>query len=278
MGGLAHARVGFIGVGRMGQPMCRHLLRAGFPLTVFDVQPEATEAVVALGARQAAGPRELAAQSDVIVIMVVDDAQVREVIAGKEGLLQGARAGTVIAISSSVHPNTCRDLAQAALARGIGLVDAPVALGVRFAEEGELTVFAGGEQKDVEACRPVFAAYSKSIFHMGPVGTGQITKTCNNLLLWSGIVACYETLALGARLGVHPDVLRPALEAGSADSWVLRQLHTVGLYWPHKDMDIALELAKENDARVPLMEDVRGLIAQITAHDLRQLFASMPKP
>lgn len=265
-------RAGFIGLGRMGHPMCRHILRAGLALTVFDVRQEAIDALTALGARGANSPREVAAQSDIIIVMVVDDAQTRGVVTGQEGLFRGTREGAVIALSSSLHPNTCRELAEIAAARGVGLVDAPVALGVRVAEAGALTVFVGGDPKHVAACHPVFSTYAKNIFHMGQIGTGQITKTCNNLLLWAGIVACHETLRLGQRLGVNPNDLRLALEAGSADSWVLRELHTVGLYWPHKDMDIALGLANDRDTPMPLMEVVSELILQIKAEDLRQLF------
>ncbi len=270
----ARPRVGFVGLGRMGKPMSHYLLRAEFPLSVFDIQPDAIQSLVAEGARAARNPREVATHSDVVLVMVVDDAQVREVVSGSEGLLEGAHEGMVIVISSTVYPSTCRELAATSRSRGVGLVDAPVALGVRGAEAGALTVYAGGEAKDVDRCRPVFAAFSKAIFHMGPVGNGQITKTCNNLLLWEGIVACRETLNLGARLGVHPNDLRTALYAGTADSWVLRELDRVGLYWPQKDLDIALELAKGGDTAVPLMELVRKLIAQFTAEDLRQLFAA----
>lgn len=270
----AQPRVGFVGLGRMGKPMSQYILRAGFPLSVFDIQPDAIQSLVAEGARAARNPREVAGHSDVVLVMVVDDAQVREVVSGSEGLLEGAYEGMVIGISSTVYPSTCRELAATCQARGVGFVDAPVALGVRGAEAGALTVYAGGEEKDVDRCRPVFAAFSKSIFHMGPVGSGQITKTCNNLLLWEGIVACRETLNFGARLGVHPNDLRTALIAGTADSWVLRELDRVGLYWPQKDLDIALELAKGNDTEVPVMELVRKLIVRFSAEDLRQLFAA----
>lgn len=265
-------RVGFIGLGKMGQPMCRHILRAGFALTVFDVRQEAIDALTALGAHGSGSPREVAAQSDTLIVMVVDDAQTREVVMGEEGLLKGTHEGAVIMLSSSLHPHTCREVAEIAAARRVSLVDAPVALGVRAAEAGRLTVFVGGDKKDADACRPVLSAFAENIFYMGQVGAGQITKTCNNLLLWAGIVACHETLKLGQRLGVNPNDLRPALQAGSADSWVLRELHTVGLYWPRKDMDIALELAKESGTRMPLMEDVRESIMQIKSEDLRQLF------
>jgi 3-hydroxyisobutyrate dehydrogenase-like beta-hydroxyacid dehydrogenase len=262
-------QVGFIGLGRMGQPMSRHILKAGFALTVFDVQVEAMQSVVALGARAATSAREVARASDVILVMVADDAQVRAVV---DDLLQDARAGAVIAVCSSIHPQTCGDLADRAHTRDVGFVDAPVARGQRGAEAGDLTVFAGGAKNDFEKCRPVFAAYAQAIFWMGAVGAGQITKTCNNLMHWSTIVACYETLTLGARLGIAPNDLRPALLAGSADSRTLRELELVKLTWPDKDMATALALADESETPVPLMEHVRALIKQIAVDDLRGLF------
>ncbi len=253
----------------MGNPMCRHILQKGFPLTVYDLQPDVIQAAVAQGARGAASLRDLARESDVMLVMVTDDAQVRAVITE---LLDGAERGVVIAIHASVRPETCRELARIAETRGVGLVDAPVARGQRGAESGTLTIFAGGAQADVEKCRPVFEAYTKAVFRMGGVGAGQITKTCNNLLHWSGIVACYETLQLGARLGIAPKDLRAAMLAGSADSRTLRELHLVGMYWPHKDMQTALELADANNMPIPLMRAVNELVTKISAQDLRALF------
>jgi len=267
-------RIGFVGLGRMGQPMCRYILRAGFPLMVFDVNAEAMQPLVALGAQSAQSPREVAAQSDVLIVMVTDDTQTREVVAGDNGLLNGARTGSVIALCSSLHPDTCRALAALATERGIGIVDAPVARGQRGAEAGELTVFVGGAHRDVEKCRPVFAAFAKTILHMGPIGAGQITKTCNNLMHWAEVTACYEALTLGARLGINPTDLRAAMLAGSADSRTLRDLHLIGMYWPHKDMDTALQLAEASDTAIPLMTRVRELVGDISAQDLRMLFAA----
>jgi 3-hydroxyisobutyrate dehydrogenase-like beta-hydroxyacid dehydrogenase len=152
------------------------------------------------------------------------------------------------------------------------LVDAPLARGTRGAESGNLTIYFGGESAHVETCRPVFRAFSEQMFHMGPVGAGQITKTCNNLLHWAGVVACYESLTLGARLGVSPNQLRPALMAGSAESATLRELDQIGMFWPHKDLKTAMELADATETTVPLFREVKELVKEISAKDLRALF------
>ncbi len=131
-------RVGLVGLGRMGKPMCRHLLKAGFPLAVFDVQPEVMAEAGALGARPTTGARQVAQESDVILVIVTDDAEVRRVVGE---LLHGTRQGAVIAVCSSVHPETCRELARTAAGYGVGLVDAPLARGTRGAENGMLTIF-----------------------------------------------------------------------------------------------------------------------------------------
>lgn len=266
------APVGFIGLGRMGTPMCRHLLRAGFTLTVYDVQAENIRALVKAGARGANSPSEVGARSDVVLVMVADDAQVRDVVAGAKGLLQEARAGQVIAICSSAHPDTCRALARLASTQDVYVVDAPVARGLRGAEAGELTVFVGGERDAFEKCHGVLGAFAHNILYMGESGAGQITKTCNNLMHWAEVVACHETLTLGARLGISPNVLRRALLAGSVDSRTLRELHLIGMVWPQKDMDIALELAESSHTPVPLMEEVRELVTEISARGLQALF------
>lgn len=263
------SRVGIVGFGRMGKPMCRHLLAAGFPVTVYDVLADAVADALALGAQAAPSARELVAESDVVLVIVTDDEQVRKTV---EEMLPAAREGTVIAICSSVHPETCRELAGAAVPFGVDVVDAPLARGVRGAEQGTLTIYFGGNERAVAQCRPVFAAFSEHLLHMGPVGAGQIAKTCNNLLHWAAVVACYESLRLGQRLGLSPNDLRPALLVGGADSRTLRELDLIGMYWPQKDFTTAFDLAEASETELPLMKHVEELIRGITPQDLRGLF------
>ncbi len=265
-------RVGFIGLGRMGRPMCWHILKAGHRLTVFDLDQAAAAPLVESGASAAASPAEVGGAAEVILVMVPTDEDVTEAIAGREGILVGAMPGTVIAVCSSAMPETCCRLAELAARGGVGLLDAPVARGVRGAEAADLTVFVGGAAEHLEKCRPVLETFANHIFHMGPVGAGQITKTVNNLIHWVEVVGIYEALRLGAAYGVHPNRLRPALLAGSVESRTLRELHLVGLAWPHKDMDNALRMAEASGTPLPLMERVAELVVEMSKEQLRSLF------
>lgn len=265
-------RVGFIGLGRMGNPMCKHILRTGFPLMVLDADPDAVEQMVAAGASSASHPEEVGANCDVVLVMVPTDEDVLAVITGDKGVLNGAVTGTVIAVCSSTKPETCIYAAESAGRTGVGVVDAPVARGVRGAQAADLTVFAGGRAEHVEKCRPIFETFAGHVFHMGSIGKGQITKTVNNLIHWAEVVAIYEALRLGADHGVHPNRLRSALLAGSVDSRTLRELHLVGLAWPHKDMDNALYMARETQTSMPLMGQVSELVVEMNKEQLRELF------
>lgn len=262
-------RVGFVGIGRMGAPMCKHLLHEQFPLTIYDLNPDALAPLASRGAISASTVRDVASRSDVMIVMVTDDEAVRKVVTE---LLETAQPDSVIAICASVHPDTCRSLGALGQTRGAGVIDAPVARGLRGAEAGELTIFAGGEKKYVDACHPVFAAFAKNILHMGALGAGQLTKTCNNLMHWAEVTACYEVLSFGEKLGLKPTELREAMLVGSADSRTLRELHLIGMYWPHKDIDTAMELAAQTQTELPLTNRVRESVMKIKADDLKALF------
>ncbi len=262
-------RVGFIGLGRMGAPMCRYILKAGYSLTVFDTDPASIAALVEAGATGVDSPAEVGHSSQVVLMMVPTD---QDVIDVASQVLTRLSSGGVIAICSSTTPGTCVELAARAAAQGAGIVDAPVARGVRGAEAGDLTVFAGGMVEHVDLCRPVFDCFAGQVFHMGPVGKGQVAKTVNNLIHWVEVVGIYEALRLGAALGLHPRNLRPALLAGSVESRTLRDLHLVGLAWPHKDMENAMAMAEASHTEMPLMEKVQELVVRMNKEQLQALF------
>lgn len=264
--------VGVIGLGRMGLPMARHLIEDGFLVSGVDNEPERRHALAHSGGLASDSVAEIAAGCDAMLVMVVDDAQVLDVCMGPDGLVRHAKAGSTIIISSTAMPATCREVAAAAARRGIAVLDAPVARGQRAAEEGSLTVFVGGDETVMERCRLVFEAYAEHVEYIGPdVGSGQIAKLANNLILWAGVVAVHESLALAETLGVSPARLRRALQYGSADGYALRELHLVNLTWPHKDIEQALDVASAAGRELPLAETVGKLIRSLTRDELRRI-------
>lgn len=199
----AGLRVGFIGIGRMGLPMARNVLAAGFPLTVFNRTPERCEPLAAAGAAVATTPRELAAASDVVVTMVADAAAVRALLEGPDGILTGAAPGLVLAEMSTIGPLAARELAALCAEHGVEMLDAPVSGSTAVAETAGLAVMVGGEAAAFERARPVLAAISKAQFHLGPSGAGAAVKVGLNVIIAATTVAVSEALVLAEEAGVE---------------------------------------------------------------------------
>ena len=214
-------RVGFIGLGSQGAPMARRIIEAGYPVTLWARRAATLEPFADTAAKVAGSPAELAAASDLVCLCVFADADVEEVAAG---VLDGIAAGGVIAVHSTVHPDTCRRLAAVAAERNVRLIDAPVSGGAPAAEEGRLLVMAGGDEETVEYCRPVFASYGDPIAHLGPVGAGQITKLLNNVLFTAHLGTAASLLTLGGSLGVDPVRLAGVISHGSGNSFALQRV------------------------------------------------------
>ena len=265
-------RVGVVGLGRMGLPIATHLVGAGFEVYGYDPDPPRAEALGAAGGMLGESARAVATRAQAVVMMVADDAQVETATLGSDGVLAGLPEGGVILIASTVKPATCRKVRDAAAPRGVGVLDAPVALGQRAAEEGRLTVYVGGDRALFERCLPVFRAYGREVVHIDDeVGAGQVAKLANNLVLWASVVAVHEALAMAERLGVSPGRLRHALVHGSADGYALRELHLINLTWPHKDIEQAIQVAADTGTPLPLAAHVRSLIGTLTKDELRRL-------
>ncbi len=224
----ARTRVGFIGLGGQGAPMARRIIEAGFPTTLWARRSVSLEPFGDTPAQVAASPAALAAASDLVCVCVVNDADVEQVVAGEDGVLTGLGEGGVIAVHSTVHPDTCRRLADQAAARGVSLVDAPVSGGGAAAAEGRLLVMVGGEQDVVERCREVFASHSDEVVHLGPVGAGQVTKLLNNVLFAANLATAAQTLALGRALEVDSGRLAGVIARGSGASFALGALGGMG--------------------------------------------------
>ena len=217
-------RLGFIGLGIMGRPMARNLLRAGFPLTVWNRSRPGIEAVVAEGASDAANPREVAAASDIVITMVGDSPDVEQVTLAAGGIIEGAHPGLVHVDMSTISPEVTRRISARLVEAGIEMLDAPVSGGEQGAINATLSIMAGGNEEVFERCRPVFEALGKKLVYCGPPGSGQVVKLCNQVAVAVTNLAVSEALTLCIRSGVDPNRMLEALGAGAASSWQLQNL------------------------------------------------------
>ena len=217
-------RVGFVGLGLMGKPMARNLLAAGHPLTVHSRSAAPVDELVAEGAARASTPAEVAAASDVTITMLPDTPDVEAVLFGDGGVREGAAAGSLVVDMSTIDPIATRAFAERLAGQGVGMLDAPVSGGEVGAVAGTLSIMVGGPDDAFERARPLLEAMGSTIVHVGTSGAGQVTKTCNQLVVGSAVEAVAEALVLAAQAGVDPARVREALLGGFAGSKVL-ELH-----------------------------------------------------
>ncbi|MDO3634890.1 NAD(P)-dependent oxidoreductase [Mycolicibacterium arseniciresistens] len=221
-------RVGFIGLGSQGAPMARRIVEGGHELTLWARRPASVEPFADTAAKIADTPAELAAASDLVCLCVVGDDDVRQVLTGETGVLAGLAPGAVIAIHSTVHPDTCTEIAELAGRHDVSVLDAPVSGGGPAAADGTLLVMVGGAETDVEKARPVFATYADPVVHLGPLGSGQVAKILNNLLFSANLGSALSALELGDSLGVARDKLCEVLVRGSATSKAVNSISMFG--------------------------------------------------
>ncbi|MBE7927014.1 NAD(P)-dependent oxidoreductase [Pseudomonas saudiphocaensis] len=263
--------IAFAGIGLMGLRMCRRLLAAGYPLTVWNRSPDKCAPLVEVGARQANSPAELCAAADIVLLCLADTAVVREVVFGPGGIVEGARQGQLLVDHSSLEPAATRTMAADLEARcGMRWIDAPVSGGTAGAEAGSLAIMAGGSAEDIERVRPVLMNLGQRLTRMGEVGTGQVTKACNQMIVACNALVIAEVVALAERSGVDASLIAPALAGGFADSKPLQILapqmaasefepikwHVRTLL---KDLDTAVQLSREEGSATPMT----GLAAQM---------------
>jgi 3-hydroxyisobutyrate dehydrogenase len=242
--------VGVIGAGRMGQPIIGHMARKGFTVRVHDTDERKREAVAQLGAQWAGSAAAVARDGDALLVCVGYDQQLRELMSA-DGLLADLRRGSIVAVLSTVHPRTVQELAAGAAAYGVHVVDSTVCRGGRAADEGTLLSFVGGDADVVARLTPVLACYSADIIHTGGVGTAQVAKAANNLVMWACLIADHEALALAQRFGVDVDLLRGALRKSSADNYVLRHWGENTMAWAEDDMAIVQQMAHDAGVGLP---------------------------
>jgi 2-hydroxy-3-oxopropionate reductase len=253
--------IGFIGLGVMGKPMARNLMAAGHDLVVHSRTRADVDELAAEGATAAESPREVGATAAVTLAMLPDSPQVEEVFGGEEGVLAGARPGSLVIDMSTISPVVTRALAARASERQVGYVDAPVSGGDVGAREATLSIMAGGSEEDFERARPLFEALGKTVVHVGPVGAGQVVKACNQVVVALTIEAVGEALVLGSKAGVDPATIIRVLSGGLAANKVMEVRgrnflehdfepgFRIDLH--HKDLGIALSTAREYGVALP---------------------------
>lgn len=212
-------RIAFIGLGNMGAPMARNLLKAGQQLNLFDLNPTVLAELQALGGQVSASPKEAASTADAIITMLPAAAHVRSVYLGEGGVLAGIRAGTPTLDCSTIDPQTAREVSQTAADQGVDMGDAPVSGGTGGAAAGTLTFMVGASDALFATFKPVLAHMGRNIVHCGGVGTGQIAKICNNLLLGISMIGVSEAMALGDALGIDTQVLAGIINSSTGRCW-----------------------------------------------------------
>jgi len=272
------SHIAFIGLGNMGGPMAANLVKAGHTLSVFDLAPTALEAAKAAGAHAAASALDTLDGAEVVISMLPASRHVEGLYLGNDGLLEKIPAGALVIDCSTIAPASARKVAQAAAARGLAMLDAPVSGGTAGAQAGTLTFIVGGEAQVLERARPVLQAMGKNIFHVGASGAGQVAKLCNNMALGVIMAVTGEAIGLGVAHGLDPKVLSQMMAVSTGRSWATEVCNP----WPGvlenapasrgysggfgndlmlKDLGLAVEAAMGVGATIPLGELARNLYA-----------------
>ncbi|MDT8902916.1 2-hydroxy-3-oxopropionate reductase [Anaeroselena agilis] len=248
-------KLGFIGLGIMGKPMSKNLLKAGYSLVVYDLNAAAVDEIVAAGAEAASSPKEVAEKTRIVITMLPNSPHVKTVVLGDGGLLEGAKAGDIIVDMSSIAPIAAQEVAAKAAEKGVEMLDAPVSGGEPKAIDGTLSIMVGGKQEIFDRVKDILAHVGKSVVRCGDIGAGNTTKLANQIIVALNIAAVSEALVLGAKAGVDPEVIFQAIRGGLAGSTVLdakAPMIIAGNFKPGfkidlhiKDLNNALETAKE---------------------------------
>ena len=248
--------IGFIGIGDMGTPMSQNLLKAGYPLVVYDLREKTMEGLGKAGAEQASSSRDIASRSSVVVTMLPASPDVEAVVLGPEGVIEGAKSGGIVIDMSSSYPTSTKMIAERLATKGIRMLDAPVSGGTKGAREGTLSIMVGGEEKDYEECHPIFEAMGQNIYYIGKIGTGHTVKALNNLCSACSMLITSEAVVVATKLGLAPEKVIEVLNSSSGRSWssqfkfptfilnnTFNSGFTIGLM--NKDLEMATRLGRE---------------------------------
>jgi 3-hydroxyisobutyrate dehydrogenase len=253
-------KIGFIGLGIMGLPMATNILKAGYPLTVYNRTISKAEPLRRLGAYVAGSPKEVAQRSDVVISMVTDVPDVEEVLFGANGVVEGGGRGLIFIDMSTNSPEAARSFAKRLLDYGIEFMDAPVTGGDKGAREGTLTIMAGGRLETFQRVKPIFEAMGKTIVYCGEVGSGQMVKLCNQIVVGLNMLAVTEALVLARRAGIDENILFTVLSTGAANSFtvqyylpkILRGDFEPGFKASHLKKDLKYVIDTANKLNIPL--------------------------
>ena len=272
--------IGFIGVGIMGRPMAKNLLKAGYALTVYDKFAKLDD-LIAHGAKAASSNKDVAACSDVVITMLPNSLNVKQAILGEDGVSEGARPGTIVVDMSSIAPDAAQDIAAALKAKGVAMLDAPVSGGEPKAIDGSLAIMVGGEPKHFEAVKPVLEKMGGSVVHIGDIGAGNVTKLANQIIVALNIAAVAEAFVLATKAGVDPEAVFNAIKGGLAGSTVMNakvpmilngdfnpggrvELHT-------KDLQNVLDTSHRLNVPLPLTAGVMEILQSLISDGMRGL-------
>jgi len=266
-------KIGFIGLGIMGKPMARNLLKAGYAVTAFNRSRPAMEELHRAGAHLGPSPKDVAAAAEIVITMLPNSPDVEAVVLGPNGVLEGAKPGTILADMSTISPLVSQKIYREAKQRGVGALDAPVSGGEKGAIEGILSVMVGGDKEVFDAVVPVFQAMGKTITYMGPAGAGGFTKLANQVIVAINLTAISEALTLGAKAGLDPERLIQALGGGMAGSRCLDMKGPQiikGNFQPgfkvdlhYKDLGLIMEAARALQVPLPTTAVVQELFSAL---------------
>ena len=267
--------IGFIGLGIMGKPMAKNLLKAGYPLVVYNRSKKPVEDLVKEGALSSNSPKEVAERAEIIITMLPDSPEVQEVILGKDGVIQGLKPNSVVIDMSSINPLVTQKIAETLKQKGVKMLDAPVSGGEAGAIQGTLAIMVGGEEEVYRDCMEIFKAMGKNIVRVGEIGAGGFTKLVNQMIVAINIAAVGESFSLGVKAGLDPQVIYEAIRGGLAGSQVLeakgpmifqrnfRPGFKIKLH--HKDLCNVLSTAKDLEVPLPLSSFVQQLFVSLMA-------------
>jgi 2-hydroxy-3-oxopropionate reductase len=269
--------IGFIGIGIMGRPMAKNLIKAGYALTVYD-KFAPTDDLVALGAVAAKSNKDVAAQSDIIITMLPNSPHVKEAVMGENGVLEGARSGAILVDMSSIAPSASQEICAAAKAKGVTMLDAPVSGGEPKAIDGTLAIMVGGDKKTFETVKPILEKMGSSVVLVGDIGAGNVTKLANQIIVALNIAAVSEALVLATKAGVKPEAVFDAIKGGLAGSTVMNAKVPMildGNFKPGfrielhiKDLQNALDTAHNLNVAVPLTANVMETLQALKVDDM----------